>query len=363
MFRIVSATVVFGCSLLGVTASAEAQFGGVQRFLFRGMQYAGNHTYLSQPQNGPLYNYNSFSNRVEYNRAGQGYTYESYQFFGPDSFGNPNTLDLGPFKLQLGQDPTLFANGQPIGMHNKVGYTTAIIPEVTFQSQSGQRAYNQFSGVSNFAPAPLNYTMTLNTGVQDFSWTGNALINTQGSINALGFYDLQFRFTNVGQYTADGFLLHDEQVTDFDFGPINASGNIALDAIAALLQNNGSGAAAIPPRITSGAAAKDKQTEELLARLNAGETLSPEELQYITQQMFNAAFQADPLGVLTRGLPSQIPGFEGITLNMLASPQANPTVTPEPGTLAVLAMALGISAGLRTLHRRRRATMSLRLVG
>lgn len=354
-FRILITAVVFGGLLTGVTMPARAQFGGVPQLLFRGMQYAGNQTFLSSPQNGPLYNFNQFNNRVEYNRAGQGYSYEFFRFFGPDTYGNPNTLDLGPFKMQLGLDSTRIANSQPIGLHGKIGYTTSIIPQVFFQTDTGQRAFNQFSGVTTFSPAPLNYTVTLKTGVQDFSWTGNALIDAQGDLNALGFYNFKFRFTNVGDYTADGVLVHDEQVTDFDLGPIDVSGNIGFDAVAGLLQSNGTTANAIAPRTISGAT-KDKRTEELLARLNSGQTLTTEELQYLAQQMFNAAFMADPIGVLTNGFPSTVPGFEGLTLDMIATPQDSSTTSavPEPGTLAVLAVAVGTSAVVKSLTRRRR---------
>lgn len=356
-FRFLAAAVVFAGLVLAVTTSAEAQFGGVQRLLFRGMQYAGNHNFLSQPQNGPLYDYNRFSNRLEYNRDGDGYTYEFYQFFGDDSFGNPNTLDLGPLKIELGLDSTLLSSGQPVGIHNRIGYTTRILPEVFIESQTGQRGYNQFSGISNFAPAPLNYTVTLNTGIQDFAWTGNALIDSSARINALGFYDVQFRFVNVGDYTASGVFVQDEQVTDFDIGPIDVSGNIGFDLLAGLWQSNGSTTQALPGRIFSGAAQKDKRTEDLLARLQAGETLGTSDLQYLAQQMFKAAVEADPLGVLMNGMPSVVPGFEGLSLAMSASPSdSSPAATsvPEPGTLAFLALALGLTAGAHPFTKRRR---------
>lgn len=341
--------------VLGSTASASAQYGDFQRMLFRGLEYAGNNTFLSQPQGGPLYNYNQFSQRLEYNRAGDGYTYESFHFFGPDSYGNANTLDLGPFKIQLGLDPTVAPSGQPIGLHSRVGYTTRFIPEVFFEAQTGQRSYNQFSGISTFAPTPLNYTVTINTGIQDFEWTGNALVDANGRMNALGFYDFQLRFTNIGSQESDGVFVHDEQVTDFDLGPIDVSGSVALDMVASFMQAIGATNEAAAPRILSGSAQKQNEVDELFTRLELGETLSDDEMQFLVQQMFEAAFRADPMGVLTNGLPAKVPGFEALTLEFTPVEGEGGTASatiPEPGTLALLATVFGTLGLARPLRRR-----------
>lgn len=349
----VVAAVVLAGLLVGMPEPAEAGFGDLQRILFRGSEYAGNTGFISRPEGGPLFNFNSFDQRLQWNRLAQGYTWESYRFFGPDSYGNENTLDLGPFKISLGQDPTLLSSGQPLGIHSKVGYTTRFLPEVFFQLETGQRDYNQFSGVTNFRAVPLKYDVTFNTGIQDFSWSGNALVNMEGRINLLGFYDFDLRFVNVGNYEANGIFLHDEQVTDFDIGPINVSGHLGFDLLASLLQGNGSTTDAIPSRIISGSAQKDKHAEELLARLNAGETLTEEELSYIARQMISTAFALDPLGVLTNGLPEDVPGFEGFSLSMSATADdgaAAGTAVPEPGTLLFLA---GAAAAISALNPKR----------
>ncbi len=356
--------------LVGIVLSwapeAPGQFTDLQRTLFRGAEFAGNRLFLSNPQGGPLFDFNSFSQRLEFNRAGQGYTYESFRFFGPDSYGNTNTLDLGPFKLELGMDPTVVASGQPAGIHSRVGYTTRFIPEVFFEAQTGQRAFNVFSAISTFAPTPVNYTVSFNAGVQDFEWTGNAFIDMGGRVNALGFYDFDLRMTNVGNYEAGGLLVQDEQVTDFDVGPINVSGNILFDAVAGLLQADGATGAAVPPRIFSGAAQKEMTVDELLAQLEAGEILGDGEMQFIVQQMFTAAFVADPLGVLLNGLPSEVPGFEALALSMSA-PAPDSTgdgsgsefeSVPEPGTLGLLVAAAGMIAAARPFGRRGRQRKS-----
>jgi hypothetical protein len=357
---------VFGAIILGLTPGASAQFGSLQRTLFRGAEYAGNNLFLSSPQGGPLFENNIFRQRVEFNRAGQGYTYESFRFFGPDSFGNTDTLDLGPFKIELGIDPVLLQSSQPVGIHNRAGYTTRFIPEVFFESQTGQRSFNQFSGLTTFTPTPLHYAVTFNAGIQDFEWSGNALIDMGGRINVLGFYDFDLQFTNVGSHEANGLFLQDEQVTDFDVGPINVSGNVLFDAVAGLLQADGAATDAIPPRIFSGAAQRGKTLDELLNRLDAGEALTEQEVRFLAQEMFTAAFVSDPLGVLTNGMPSEIPGFEGFSMAVTASAQDEGVggvpddlaPVPEPGTLALIAAAAATLSAVSPFrrHRRRPAT-------
>ncbi len=347
--------------VLGIASPARAGFADWQQIIFRGTEYAGNQLFLSAPQGGPLFNFNLFEQRLEFNRAGDGYTYEFYRFFGPDSFGNTNTLDLGPFKLELGADQAFAAGAQPVGIHNKVGYTMRFIPEVFFETQTGQRTFNQFSGISTFAPTPLSYTATFNGGFQDFQWTGNALVDTSGRLNVLGFYDYSLRFTNIGNYTADGMLVQDETVTDFDIGPIDVSGNIFMDMTAGFLQGIGSAIGAVPPRVVSGAAAKDKETEELLARLDAGEALSDEEISYLVQEMISTAIEKDPIGVMLNGIPETVEGFESLSFTLSADTEGldeavsagNNLIVPEPGTLVLLAMVIGSLALAGKLPARR----------
>jgi hypothetical protein len=322
------------------TAAAPGQSGWQQTF-FRGAEYLGDPNFINRPQGGPLFDNNIFDQRVEYNRTGDGYTYENYRFFGPDSYGNTNTLDLGPLKVQLGLDPNIIADRQPVGIHNRIGYTTRLIPEVFFDTETGQRNFNQFSGQTSFTPVPLNYNVTLHTGVQDFEYTGNALISSSGRINVLGFYDYNLQFTNVGNSTADGVLVHDEQVTDFDTGPINISGNLALDAISSLFQADNNADGAVPTRIASAASAKGKTVDELLADMEAGNKVSDEDMSFLVQQMFIAAFKNDPIGVMTNGMPETVPGFEALSLELTASDAAvaDSAAVPEPTLLALMALA------------------------
>lgn len=340
----------------GHAAPAYGQWSALQQVLFRDLNYGLNPDILSFPQGGPLADFNDFFQRVEFDRLGQGYSYEFYRFFGPDTFGESNLIDLGAFKLDLSPDPGL-GQSQFTGIHGRAGYKTSTIPEVFFLAETGTRAFNQFSGVSTFLPQPLNYTATLNTGVQDFEWEGNILIDASGTLNVLGFYDFDMRLVNIGSYTADGAFVEDEQVTDFDTGQINLSGNIALDAIASLFQADGSSGAAAVPRIFSAAAGKERTADELVAALKAGEKLTDEEVEFLIQQMFVQAIMDDPIGFFMNGLPTSI-GLEelGISLEPTTSDPEQPVTpsdpveqTPEPGTL----LLFGVTAGLAVFIRKR----------
>lgn len=364
MRRGVIGLAVVGGLMLGLTQDASAQFGSLQRFLFRGTEYAGQNLFLSSPQGGPLFDFNQFAQRVEFNRAGDGYTYEFFKFFGADSFGNPNTLDLGPFKMELGPDPAL-GQFQVTGYHGRVGYTTRFIPEVFFNGQTGERRIlqNFQGGTTSFSPSSVRYRVTLNTGVQDLEWLGNMQVNADGRLNAMGFYDFNMRLMNVGSFESDGILAQDRVVTDFDTGPISLSGNLGTDLLGSLLQADNAAAAATGPRIFSAAAQKWKTVDDLVAQVTAGEGLSDEEVQFLTEQMFLSAFQADPLGVVTNGFPSEIPGFEGFSLAVAddggggaipAIEEANQV--PEPGTLMLFGLAASSAFLLRpNFGRRRRA--------
>lgn len=340
-------------ALTGIAAPAQAQFSGLQQFVYQRFRWVGDRTASIFPDGGPLFENNIFDQSIRRNRTGNGWTYEEFRFFGPDTFNNPNTLDLGPFTIQLGPDAGVLGNAQPVGIHNSVGYTTRIIPEVFFESQTGQRIFNQFSGQTNFSPTPITYEVTVNTGVQDFQWSGDILVDANGRLNALGFYDLEMRIMNIGQSTSDGFVVHDEQVTDFDTGPINVSGNVLFDGFASLAQALGQPAAAAFPHAISSASgdidSSKLKVDEILARIRAGEEVTDEEMSFIMHQMFVTAFLNDPLGFMQNGLPDEIPGFEGIELGV-SDEQPDPaeiTNVPEPGTLILLASAAAAAAFVR----------------
>lgn len=359
-----STTGIIAVAILVTTSAANAQDIGVGSFfqgLFRGAEYAGNPQFLSNPQGGPLFNFNQFEQRIEQNQAGQGYTYEFFRFFGPDSFNNNTFLDLGPLDISLFPDPNL-GQGQQVGIHGRVGYTTRFIPEIFIETETGQRAFtNQFqTGANFFNVEPIGYAIDLSTGIQDFSYTGNILIDQSTKINVFGFYDAEFRLVNNGEMTSDGVFVSDEAVTDFDTGPINVSGHIVLDIIAGIFSNNGNASTAAPFAIGSGAAQRTQTPDELLARMEAGETLTDEEIEALVQDMFVTAIASDPLGFIFNGLPSEIPGFEGLNLQLTGTPSSDDITidtdgdaVPEPGMVMMFGI-LGVVGCLMNPRMRRK---------
>ncbi|HWL92885.1 MAG TPA: PEP-CTERM sorting domain-containing protein [Phycisphaerae bacterium] len=342
-----------GFAVAAAAAPAEAQFGGLQRTLFRNLGFGLEPDLISTPQNGPLFNFNNFHQRLEYDRVADGYSYEFYRFFGEDSYGEDTFLDLGAFKLELTPDLTL-NQSQQTGFHGRVGYSTRTIPEVHFLAETGQRAFNQFSGVSTFSKEPIRYVATLDAGVQKYEWTGNMQIDSEGSINALGFYDFNLRLVNVGGFTADGVLVEDEQVTDFDTGPIDLSGHIGLDLIGSLLQADGNDLAAAPPRIFSAAAQKERTADELMGAMKEGEKLTEEEVQFMIEQMFIQAFMDDPIGFFLNGPQAALSQIEGLEIEMSpAGPEAgdaptdSPEAVPEPGTLLLIGLTVTLAVFIR----------------
>lgn len=347
--------------VLGTAAKANAQYGALQRVLFRGTEFAGEPLFLSNPQGGPLQEFNQFFQRVEFNRLGDGFTYEFFRFFGSDTFGNSETFDLGPLKVQLSPDPAL-GQTQLTGLHGRTGFTTRFIPEIFFQAETGQRSINQLSGVIAFTQEPIRYNVTFNAGIQDFEWSGNIKIVSDARINALGFYDFSLELTNIGDFQADGVFLQDEQVTDFDTGTIDLSGHIVMDAIAGLLQGNGNPDTAAVPRIFSAAAQKERTADELLIAIEEGEKLTDAEVKFLIEQMFATAFLNDPLGFVMNGLPQEVPGFEALSLAVAEDPQEtgpgslSAGSVPEPGTLVLLGLGGVAVAVVRPRARRRRRT-------
>lgn len=333
----------------------DAAMADIGRALWRGFAYAGNPNILSSPQNGPFFNSNQQFQRLEYNRLGNGYTFEQWRFFGPDSYNNPNTLDLGLLKFQLGREPALVGTNDAVGLHTRAGYTTTFIPEIFFQQETAIRSQNVLAGTSTAVASPLKYTITVNTGVQDVTIDGNILLSSSGRLNALGFYDVQARLMNDGTYDTSGVIVVDSTETDFDIGPINVSGNVVMDVISTIAQLvSGNNIPAIPTRILSGAAQKERGLDELVAAMQAGEELTGEERASLIAQTLQSAFENDPLGALVNGLPGGSVGNDAVTLSFSRGEDV-PVVlggnaVPEPGTLMLLGSA---GAALGWFRRRR----------
>ncbi len=80
---------------------------------------------------------------------------------------------------------------------------------------------------------PLNYNYTSDIGPQSTTITGSTLVDSKFSINALGFYNLDVTSSQRNTVTRAG-LVNDTNTIDSDIGPLSISGNIFVDALAAL---------------------------------------------------------------------------------------------------------------------------------
>jgi hypothetical protein len=195
---------------------AAPALGGIYEDLYRGLQiYA---TPLGSPlqsiAGGGVANGNRFGRlRIMPNEIGEGYRLELDRNFGSDSRGRPEIIDLGNYELQL--------SGVTSGT---AGYTTRGIPT---------------GNIAIFADN-LDYALRAKSGAQDLQVIGTLDVNEQIEINQWGFYSIQFEISNVdSSLIANGLAIDGELDTDFDLGPISASGNVFFDAALALLTSFG----------------------------------------------------------------------------------------------------------------------------
>jgi len=200
--------------------------------------------------------------------------------------------------------------------------------------------------------APLAYNFWVNTGLQDVRLEGTGSLEIQADINALGFYDVDAFISNRGILEFDGFIYADESTADFDVGPISLSGNIYADALAAITAPFfSSTSTANPLAVFSGRAKLQdqiKRRDELVARLDAGQPLTDDEMsEILTTSLLETVFGgggSDLLEMTRQALKSAAKGKSS------AISATTPSVIPEPASLSGWLVLAG-AAGLR---RRRR---------
>jgi hypothetical protein len=199
---------------------------------------------------------------------------------------------------------------------------------------------------------PANYKLTVNTGIENLTLQGTGSLLAEANINALGFYNVQAFISNRGQVTIDGPIPAARNL-NFDLGPVSLQGNLFVDAMAQVTDPLFANAGVTNPfSILSGRAklqSKLKQRDEMLARLEAGQTLTDDEMaEVLSTSVLESVYGgagSDALAILGDQLKSAILG-EGN-----GSPAAGMGLVPEPLSSAcwlVLVPAVGI------VHRRRR---------
>ncbi len=282
--------------LLGPAATVEA---GIGQNLIRGMNLA------------------DFRFSGEQNPLGDGMTINAVANW------NNREFDFGNTELTL--------TG---GLLLSAGYTQRGIPEFEFNMSS----FN----------TPISYVLDMDTGFQNLTATGGFLVTVDTKINALGFYDQTYHLSNRGTFELDGIAQTTPETLDYDIGPINVSGNVFADAVAALTQPFFSAAGTENPfaKISNRAVKQAKALatrDQLLARLETGAILSDQEIATLVNNSILSAMLGGQPGndlftelIMPAGLLDNGPFELSNTAVLGATVQA----APEPGTLGLLALGL-----------------------
>jgi hypothetical protein len=208
--------------------------------------------------------------------------------------------------------------------------------------------------------APLNYKFTTFLGAQDVTIEGGLLLDIDSRINEWGFYDVSLQASNRATITSDGWLAENKKLPDvnFDIGPINMDGNIYVDALATITDPFFDKFGLDNPfaqfqKGLAGLNLKGAGVEDMLAQLDSGQLLSDGDLG----RLVNNTIMANLLGKdPSSDLLSRLILPDGLLKGNVepaqdsASPRPFAAAVPEPGMLALLAIA---GAGYFVLPRRR----------
>ena len=310
---------VMGALMVGVwSARAEAQFySGLLRGFSR----------LSAPTAPSGQRFGQFTLSEE--PLMDGWRMDFNRSFGPDSVGRPNRLDLGPLDVS-------FNSGQ---VTTSAQYSKRFIPMAEFTS---------------FTPQAINYSVGLNTGIEDFT-IQNAQVawNTSANINALGFYDYVLNASHRGDFELEGMLIDEHGSLDFDIGPVNMSGNIVGDVLAAITEPIFSATGQDNPFAQFSARATkrievENTKEGLTERAQAGEVLSADELSELLEatlvastldgEMPDFSFLGDEEFAATLEAVD-VDLVEGGVDVVLGYDADGNVLVPEPGTVMFLLLA------------------------
>jgi len=153
--------------------------------------------------------YAGFNIQGQHNYLSGGNDYLVNKFF----IGNP--LDFGSWELTL--------NG-PISIDVSTG--GRLVDEIEFHFQTATSS----AGVSQ----PLSYDLACDVCSQTSRISGSILIDGDLTINEFGCYDFHLDYSSRQSVEQDGRFDNDDTTNDFDIGPIDISGNIYADILAAI---------------------------------------------------------------------------------------------------------------------------------
>lgn len=282
-YRIVGCAVLLAISLPGQSVQADAW----DEVLF-GLDYAG---FQFSGQRNPL---------------SQGLTIQTFRNF------QGTRLDFGATELTL---------------------TGPAAAQVTTANR-GFRSLD-FAVTLGTAENPLAYIYESDVGSSAVRVDGSTVFDLSGSINQFGWYDFEFEWSSRQTSSSTGrFSDPDEQIMDFDIGPINVSGNLFADLLATMTDPlfESSGQENIFASF-SGRTARENALESTVSKLRskaaAGAKLSQREVADLVRMAAEARFHGD-----------WVPSLDFLNQSDLAVVEASgtlvPQAVPEPSTLVLL---------------------------
>lgn len=228
-------------------------------------------------------------------------------------------------------------------------YTERVLPAARFVLKTTDPFGN---------PSPLDYRFESFLGANDFTVNGSLLLDIDTYVNRWGFYDISLQASNRATITANPQPPEERLPNlNYDIGPINLTGNIYVDVLAAVTDPFFEAFGTQNPfaRLDKGLAGLDLKSggiQDLIARLEAGQLLGDDELarlinNSIMANMLGKAPSDDLIGklIVPDGLldPKPIDPVETVLIAGLS--------VPEPGMLLLLTAA---AAGFYLSPRRRR---------
>lgn len=227
--------------------------------------------------------------------------------------------------LNFGQTE-LTPSGQ---LRAQVGWDRRPIPALQFFMDTGN--------------SPLNYQLRRNFGMQDFLASGELQVSMGTEINALGFYDTIVDINNTGTFETEGLFGENDGHMDFDVGPIDISGNVVADVLAALFDAVAP-AEDNPFREFSLRSTRERngidseEIAEIEAALAAGEEITDRQASLlVTDSVIQSLFGlGDPEGAVIEFTDAVSPDAAGV-----------PMTTPEPVTALLVVAGLACIAGRR----------------
>ncbi|RJP32828.1 MAG: hypothetical protein C4547_13055 [Phycisphaerales bacterium] len=231
-----------------------------------------------------------------------------------------NTLDFGPFDLTL---------QGPLSVQFSTGGRGIRGYDVAFSTATSSAS----------APSPLNYVFNVDSGNQQATISGSLLLDGALSINELGFYDLRLNVSSRQTTDSTGLFADGTRQDDFDIGPIDVSGNIYADILAAVFDPIFDQAGV--PNLFSDFSGREKLQDAILAQTQVVaadlQPTSPLRVAEVGSRLFS-----DAAAGAVRSNASRVATAGG-------QPRV---VIPAPPTLALLLVSVPLILSRRAWRRR-----------